>query len=233
MPPGLKNKAKVVCPACGAHTDLGRHFCGKCGLPILSGNLAPQRILARKESGGPLSALRNVLLAFFLVWIAGSLALIAWPFEAFGVVGSEAQADEAARVILVLRNGVEAGGISSTQVVTEAGFNAWAARNLAEGKDLRVQSGPSQISAVATEHFLGLPVSTRVVMTRGRPDQPFAVKTFWWGHLPMPRGAAGWMTRSLAQRFGLDFPAAFWRDLRIVEADRQRIFIGGVTEKLP
>jgi len=226
MPLRLKDKPKVVCPACGAHNDVGRLFCTKCGFQIISGDVAPVRIYQRKEKGGPRPALRNLLLAFVLVWLGTCMALIAWPFSPLGVVGSEAQAEETARVLAVLKNGLEAGAPLAPQTLSEPGFNAWARRRLPANKELRLYAGPTFVSAVATEKVFGVTVSTRVVLTRDRPDVPFSVKSFWWGHLPMPTGSAGWMTRSLSQRFRLDLPMDFWNGLRILNAERQRITLG-------
>ncbi len=225
-----KDKPWVRCPACGAANDVGRPFCTKCGARMYSGS-GPPPLVNQPRKHTLRHALLSMVVSFCVITAVIFTGLVLWPFALSGDVGSPALAEETARTLALFNHAVENNRYLPAQIVTEPQFNAFA-REQAEGKGkMKIDIQPSRIELVAGEPFLGLTVTTRVVLTRQNRAGPFSLHGVWWGHLPLPKATARAKTRTLARRFEIEALPELWDRVQIENAESGRMVLGLRSER--
>ncbi|MCC5847231.1 MAG: zinc ribbon domain-containing protein [Verrucomicrobia bacterium] len=220
-----KNKPWVRCPACGAANDVGRPFCTKCGARMYSGE-GPPPLVNQPRKHTLRHALLAMVVSFCVITAVVFTGLVLWPFALSGDVGSPAVAEEMSRTLSLFNHAVENQRFLPAQIVTEAQFNAYARERAERGREMKIDIFPSRIVLVAGEPFLGLTVTTRVVLTRENRGDPFSLDGVWWGHLPLPKAAARSKTLALARRFNIETDPELWDRLQIENAESGRMVVG-------
>lgn len=218
-------RPQVMCPECGASNDLGRPFCKQCGTRLFEGS-GPAKVKKPKKVGTPRNAVLSMVISLVVLWVLISGALVLWPFPLIGAEGSPAQGQEMARILTSMNRSVREGRYLPAQAISEGQFNAYAVAQAGPGQEMRANVEPGRIEVVAAESFFGLTITNRAVFERPSLEDPFTLVSLWWGHLPLPKGMAGFISRTVAARFDLEVESALLDEAVIENAERGRAVIG-------
>jgi hypothetical protein len=201
---------QVKCTRCGTTNELNRVFCLKCGdkLDLARAITGGKRRRAGRFISGPV----RIAVVLLILSIVG---LILWPVEPRGAFGSAADARTMNGILRWFYQAVQNRAVVG-QFVTEKEVNGYLAQKLKQNGDAfrseGFRLGIRQINVAFTpENFVVLvlanwgPVSLsyEVKAVPSVKSGRFEVKAqeARWGHLPLPRPAAGWMNRRVAGMF--------------------------------
>ena len=200
---------KVKCGRCETLNELNRMFCVKC-----SGKLDLTKIVQNERSAAArfFSGFVRFLLAFLVLSTAG---LMLWPVEPSGATGSAADARAMTETLQFFQQAIQSRSVVD-RVVTEAQVNGYLAEVLRQNrKAIRSEGfrlGVREINVVFTrDDFAALvlanwgPISLSYEI-KGVPSVKggrfeVVVQAARWGHLPLPKPAATWMSTRVAGMF--------------------------------
>lgn len=200
---------KVKCTRCGAANELNRVFCCKCG-----GKLNLSNVTRGEQSSSTrfVSGFVRLVVSFLILATAG---LMLWPVEPSGALGSVADVRVMTGTLQFFQQAIQNRAVVD-RVVTEAQVNGYLAEVLRQNKEaLRSEGfrlGIREVNVSFTrEDFVVLvlanwgPISLSYeikavpFVKRGRFE--VLVQGARWGHLPLPKLAAVWMSKRVAGMF--------------------------------